>query len=57
MVGIPSSVTEEERILGLLHILDYLAVPFGSEEWLFKNDGIVRVDFTRDANGNPLTTV
>ena len=56
MVGIPSSITDEERILELLRIVDYLAAPFGSEEWLFKNYGIEGVDFTRDANGNPLTT-
>ena len=56
MVGIPSSISDEERINELLRIVDYLAAPFGSEEWLFKNYGVDGVDFTRDANGNPITT-
>ena len=40
MVAIPASVTDEERILELLHILDYLGAPFGSEEREFLNSGI-----------------
>lgn len=38
--GIPSSVTDENRIMELLRILDYLAPPFGSEERNFLDSGI-----------------
>ncbi len=38
--GIPASTTDEERILELLRILDYLAAPFGSEESNFLGVGI-----------------
>ena len=56
MVAIPASITDKDRIAELLRILDYLAAPFGSEEWLFKNYGIEGVDFTRDDKGNPIST-
>ena len=52
--GIPASITDEERVLELLRILDYLASPFGSEEWTFLSYGIEGVHFERDANGNPI---
>jgi putative aldouronate transport system substrate-binding protein len=55
-VAIPSTVTDEERVLELLRIMDWLAAPFGSEEWLFKTYGIEGVHFTRDERGNPITT-
>ncbi|MGH2561427.1 MAG: hypothetical protein ACRDJH_20370, partial [Thermomicrobiales bacterium] len=38
--GIPSSITDEDRIQELLRILDYLAAPFGSEESIFLGSGI-----------------
>ena len=57
MVGIPASVGgDEERVLELLRIMDWLAAPFGSEEWLFKTYGIEDTHFTRDERGNPITT-
>ena len=50
-VGIPSSITDEKRIMMLLRILDYYASPFGSEEATFLGNGVEGVDSTRDANG------
>ena len=50
-VGIPSSITDEKRIMMLLRILDYYASPFGSEEAAFIGNGVEGVDSTRDANG------
>ncbi len=49
--GIPASVTDEERVLELLRILDYLAAPFGSEESNFLTYGIEGVHHTLDASG------
>lgn len=37
--GIPSSVTDENRTMELLRILDYFAAPFGSEERIFISSG------------------
>jgi putative aldouronate transport system substrate-binding protein len=44
--GIPSTVKDPERIKELLRVLDYLASPFGSEEWRFLQYGIEGVDHT-----------
>ena len=52
--GIPSKVTDEARILELLHILDYLAAPFGSEERLFLNFGTEGEHFDFDDSGAPV---
>ena len=52
-VGIPASVGgDEERVLELLRILDYLASPFGSEEATFLGSGIEGVHSDRNADGN-----
>jgi putative aldouronate transport system substrate-binding protein len=45
--GIPASVgKDKERVKELLRVLDYLASPFGSEEWRFLQYGIEGVDHT-----------
>ncbi|HWK81707.1 MAG TPA: hypothetical protein VNP95_13130, partial [Thermomicrobiales bacterium] len=50
--GIPASNSgNEDRILELLRILDYLAAPFGSEEQVFLSSGIEGVHWEYDANG------
>ncbi|HYJ11965.1 MAG TPA: hypothetical protein VEW66_00115, partial [Thermomicrobiales bacterium] len=55
MVGIPASLGgDEERVLELLHILDYLAAPFGSEENLFLGSGIEGVHFEYNEAGAPV---
>ena len=50
-VGIPASITDEERILELLRILDYLASPFGSVEAQFFGAGIEGVHSARNEAG------
>jgi putative aldouronate transport system substrate-binding protein len=40
----------------LLRVLDYIAAPFGSEEFLLINYGVKGRDWEPDANGNPITT-
>jgi putative aldouronate transport system substrate-binding protein len=50
-MGIPSTVKDEERVLELLRILDYLASPFGSEEHTFLSYGIEGVHHTVNENG------
>jgi putative aldouronate transport system substrate-binding protein len=52
--AIPATVgKDEERVKELLRILDYLAAPFGSEEWYFLNYGIEGTDHTVQ-NGIPV---
>ncbi len=46
----------DDRIKMLLEIANYLAAPFGSEEYLFINFGIKGTDWTYDKNGEPATT-
>jgi putative aldouronate transport system substrate-binding protein len=46
----------EARIKMLLRVLDYIAAPFGSDEYLLINYGIKGRDWEPDANGNPITT-
>jgi putative aldouronate transport system substrate-binding protein len=54
--AIPATVGKnEERVKELLRILDYLASPFGSEEWYFLNYGIENVDHNV-RNGVPVLT-
>lgn len=45
-----------DRVKELLRILDYLAAPFGSQESLLLEYGVKDVDFTLDAQGNPVKT-
>jgi putative aldouronate transport system substrate-binding protein len=46
----------EARIKMLLRVLDYIAAPFGSDEYLLINYGIKGRDWQPDDNGNPITT-
>ena len=46
---------DQERVKELLRILDYIASPFGSEEWFFLNYGIEGVDHQLN-DGIPLLT-
>lgn len=46
----------EARVKLLLKVLDYVAAPFGSEEFLLVNYGIKGRDWQADDNGNPITT-
>jgi putative aldouronate transport system substrate-binding protein len=43
-----------DRVQELLRILNYLAAPFGSQEDLVLTSGIKDIDYTLDANGNPV---
>ena len=45
-----------ERVKELLGVLNFLAAPFGSEEYLLVKYGVKDVDFAFDGNGNPLPT-
>lgn len=47
---------KRERIELLLRILDYLAAPFGSEEWELVHYGVEGTHFTRGADGSPQAT-
>lgn len=47
---------DDDRIRELLRIADWLAAPFGSEEYLFRLYGIEGVDFEVDDNGEPVLT-
>lgn len=53
--GIPSSTTDENRIMELLRILDYFASPFGSEEWIFLGSGIEGVHHELQGNNVRIT--
>ena len=54
--AIPATVgKDEERVKELLRILDYLAAPFGSEEWFFLQYGVEGVDYQL-TNGVPALT-
>lgn len=44
------------RVEDLLRLLNYLAAPFGSAEYLLLNYGVQGVDYTRDPSGNPVLT-
>jgi putative aldouronate transport system substrate-binding protein len=56
MNAIPSSIQDEERVLELLRILDYLAAPFGSEEEVFLSNGIEGVHHEVQDNGARIQT-
>ncbi len=45
----------EERIKMLLRVLDYIAAPFGSDEFALINYGVKGHDWDPDAQGNPIT--
>jgi putative aldouronate transport system substrate-binding protein len=47
---------DPERVKMLLRVLNFLAAPFGSEEWALVSYGIPDVDYKLDANGNPAPT-
>ncbi|MFF6784171.1 sugar ABC transporter substrate-binding protein [Streptomyces sp. NPDC012510] len=47
---------KKERIELLLRILDYLAAPFGSQEWELVHHGVEGIHFTRGADGSPQAT-
>jgi putative aldouronate transport system substrate-binding protein len=53
-VGIPASIGDDERVLELLRILDYLASPFGSEEELFLSNGLEGVHWEYNDAGAPV---
>jgi putative aldouronate transport system substrate-binding protein len=46
----------DDRVKMLLRILDYVAAPFGSDEYLLINYGVKGRDWMPDDNGNPITT-
>lgn len=57
MNAIPASLGgDEERVLELLRILDYLASPFGSEEEIFLSNGIEGVHHEVNDNGARVQT-
>lgn len=47
---------DKERLGELLRVLDYLAAPFGSEEFLSYNYGLEGRHYTLDDKGNPVPT-
>ncbi len=56
MNAIPSSIQDEDRVMELLRILDYLASPFGSEEQIFLDDGIEGVHHEVNDQGARILT-
>jgi putative aldouronate transport system substrate-binding protein len=42
-----------DRVKEILRVLDFLAAPFGSEEYQLLNFGVKDVDYTVDSRGNP----
>jgi putative aldouronate transport system substrate-binding protein len=48
--------TSPERIKELLHVVDWLAAPFGSQEDLLLSYGLAGTDHTIDSNGDPKLT-
>ncbi|GAC1313077.1 MAG: extracellular solute-binding protein [Chloroflexota bacterium] len=45
-----------DRIKELLRVLNFLAAPFGSQEDLLLTFGVEGIDYTMDAQGNPVPT-
>jgi putative aldouronate transport system substrate-binding protein len=45
-----------ERIKELLRVLNWIASPFGSQEYLLMRYGVRDADYTPDARGNPVLT-
>jgi len=55
--AIPAKVGKDpERVKELLRVVNYLAAPFGSEEWIFLNYGIEGVHHTVQPDGSRLKT-
>jgi putative aldouronate transport system substrate-binding protein len=46
----------EERVKEILRVMNFLAAPFGSEEFLLLNYGVKGVDYELDDQGNPKLT-
>jgi len=46
----------DSRIKELLRMMNYLAAPFGSTEYMLLNYGVKDVDYTLDDQGNPVLT-
>ncbi len=46
----------DDRVKLLLRVLNYIASPFGSQEWALLNYGVEGVHYTRDAQGVPVLT-
>lgn len=47
---------DEKVIKEQLQLLNWLAAPFGTKEYITKNYGFEGIDFNFDANGNPILT-
>ncbi|MFE4196590.1 extracellular solute-binding protein [Paenarthrobacter sp. NPDC056912] len=47
---------DEAKLKEVLAVANFLAAPFGSEEYLLLNYGAEGADYTLDANGNPVVT-
>lgn len=47
---------EEAKLKEVLSVANFLAAPFGSEEYLLLNYGAQGADYTLDGNGNPVAT-
>ncbi|MFF3336086.1 extracellular solute-binding protein [Streptomyces sp. NPDC002888] len=47
---------KKERVQLLLRVLDYLAAPFGSQEWELVHYGVEGTHFTRGKDGSPQPT-
>jgi putative aldouronate transport system substrate-binding protein len=46
----------DDRVKLLLRVLNYIASPFGSQEYTLLNYGVEATHYTRDANGVPMLT-
>ncbi|RVU28963.1 extracellular solute-binding protein [Streptomyces antnestii] len=46
----------KERVEEILRLLDFIAAPFGTEEFTLINYGVEGTDHKRDAKGNPVLT-
>jgi putative aldouronate transport system substrate-binding protein len=47
---------DEAKLKEVLAVANFLAAPFGSEEYLLLNYGAEGADYTLDASGNPVVT-
>ncbi|WP_035750207.1 extracellular solute-binding protein [Arthrobacter sp. 35W] len=47
---------DEAKLKEVLGVANFLAAPFGSEEYLLLNYGVEGTDYTLDGNGNPIAT-
>lgn len=52
--AIPRTIKDEKRVIELLHIMEYWAAPFGSQEFLFMHSGIEGKMF-HWVHGNPVS--